>query len=198
MASLTDLAKQVRNTKNRQSQAFLRVWDSGSSSYEFRNVGRIMDSSFNSEPVASDADQDGRESSQLFDITVSFTMMQAANEELSLLTDLALPTDATNYPNGHSLYFSGDNQLSTTELNSALNGDNEPDYTVLGDDSSEPADPNGFYFKNVLLKPSAEIDLSGETSMLPIEFTGRVPLDVFLDFDDDSVEDGNHINISPT
>jgi len=195
MATLSDLAKKVRNTKNRQSQAFLRVWQG--SAYEFENVGRIMDSSFNAEPVASDADQDGRESSQLFDITVSFTMMQASNEELSLLTELALPTDETNYPNGHSIYFSGDNQLQTSTLNSNLTTDEHPDYTVFGDTTTDPSDPDGVYFRNILLKPSAEIDLSGETSMLPIEFTGRLPLSAFEGFDDNSLEDGNHINVSP-
>ena len=198
MASLTDLAKKVRNTKNRQSQAFLRVWHSGSSAYEFENMGRITDSSFNAEPVASDMDQDGRESSQLFDITVSITMMQASNEELSLLEELALPTDSTNYANGHSIYFSGDNQLSTSELNNNLNTNDHPDYTVLGDTSSSPSDPNGIYFRNVLLKPSAEVNLSGETSLIPFEFTGRLPLSAFSGFDDNSLEDGNHINVSPT
>jgi len=196
MATLSDLAKKVRNTVNRQSQAFLRVWTG--SAYEFRNVGRIMDSSFNAESVSSDADQDGRESTELYDITVSFSMMQTTNEELSLLEELAIPTDEINYPNGHSIYFSGDNQLATSTLNSKLTTGEHPDYTVFGDTTTDPSDPNGIYFRNVLLKPSTEINLSGDSSMIPVEFTGRLPLSAFSDLDNESLEDGNHIVVSPT
>jgi len=205
MATLADLAKKVRNTINRQSQAFLRVesWDSTNSEkdFEFVNMGRIMGGSFNAEPIASDADQDGRESSQLFNITVSFTMMQASNEEMSLLSELALPSDATNYPNGHTLYFSG-SKLLTSDLNASLTSgvsgvdDDLPDYTVLGTDGGVE-DPDGLLFKNVLLKPGAEISLDSETSLLPVEFTGRLPLDALSGFDDTTSEDANHIIVSP-
>lgn len=193
MATLADFAKKVRNTKNRQSSAFLRVHTG--SAYEFKNMGRIMDASFNAEPVASDADQDGRESSQLFDITVSFTLMQASNEELSQLSELAMPTDDTNYPNGHSLYFSG-SKLLTSDLNASLDGNDLPDYTVLGVDGGVE-DPDGMFFQNVLLKPSAEISLDGETALIPIEFTGRLPLSAFTGFDDETASDANHIVVSP-
>lgn len=200
MATLSDLAKKVRNTKNRQSSAFLRVWTG--SAYEFKNMGRIQAASFNAETIASDADQDGRESAQLWNITVSFTMMQASNEEMSLLSELALPSDETNYPNGHTLYFSG-SKLLTSDLNSALTSgvigvpDDLPDYTTLGDDQSSPSDPDGLLFRNVLLKPGAEISLDSETSLLPIEFTGRLPLDALSGFDDTTSEDANHIIVSP-
>jgi len=189
MAALTDLSKTVANTANRQSQIFLRVWTG--SAYEFRNVGRVVDSSFTAEPVASDADQDGRESAQLFDITVSFSMMQASETEVSLLEELSMPTDTTNFENGHSIYVSGTNQLTESTLNSATTS-GDPDYTTLNTD-----DPRGVYFKNVLLKPTAEINLMGENSMIPIEFTGRVPNDVFANFDDTSSSDANHIVVSP-
>ena len=286
MASLNDLAKKVRNTKNRQSQGFLRteslntdgtsyaittvnkssgyfqindedlsgdadftqgyeIYVDGSTDndgayhvsnvvtgdfdgegdaddtrifvretiengdandgtiytdkdYDYRNVGRIMDSSFNAEPVASDADQDGRESSQLFDVTLSFTMMQTSNEELSLLTDLALPDSEGGrfYANGHYIYFSGTNQVSTADVNAAVVDD--PDFRKdgalsFGTGAGELDDPNGMLFENVLFKPSAEIDLSGEASMLPIEFTGRLPLSEVGSLDNDQT-----ITISPS
>lgn len=204
MATLADLAKKVRNTINRQSQAFLRVesWDSTNSEkdFEFVNMGRIMGGSFNAEAIASDADQDGRESSQLFNITVSFTMMQASNEELSLLSELALPSPGGNdlYSNGHTLYFSGSNQVSTADINGALTDDDSagigtnetlPDF---GTSAGQLDDPNGLIFENVLLKPGAEISLDSETSMIPIEFTGRVALDEFAD-----IETSQKILISP-
>jgi hypothetical protein len=190
MASLTDLSITVSNTANRQSQIFLRVWTG--SSFEFRNVGRVVDSSFTAEPITSDADQDGRESAQVFDITVGFSMMQASETELSLLEELSMPTDTANFQNGHSIYVSGTNQISESTLNSNLDGSGNPDYSSL-----HTEDPRGIYFKNVLLKPTAEINLMGENSMIPIEFTGRVPNDVFSGFDDTSASDANHVVISP-
>lgn len=196
MATLNDLAKKVRNTRHRLSTFFLQVYDSGTSAYEFVNIGRVMNGSFTSEPVTSSADQDGRESSQLFDLTVSYAMMQTSNEELSLLSELAMPSDGTNFPNGHRIYVSG-GKLLTSQLNSALDANGDPDYTVLGDTSSDPHDVDGLYFKNVLLKPSPDIDLAGEESSIGIEFTGRVNTDVMSGFDDNTVSDANHIVVSP-
>ena len=188
---LSNLAKKVRNTRNRLSSFFLQVH---TGSYEFVNMGRVMNGSFSSEPVTSSADQDGRESAQLFDITVSFAMMQTSNAELSLLSDLAIPSDTTNFPNGHRIYVSG-SKLLTDTLNSNLidTGDNkgDPDYSAL-----KSEDPDGLYFKNVLLKPSPDIDLAGDESSIGIEFTGRVNTDVMQGFDRDE-SDANHIVISP-
>ena len=194
MATLTDLSKRVRNTRHRLSSFFIQVHTG--SAYEFRNVGRVMNGSFSSEPVTSSADQDGRESSQLFNITVSFAMMQTSNEELSLLDELAMPSDTDKFPNGHRIYVSG-SKLLTSELNSSLNGDGDPDYTTLGDDSSEPHDVDGLYFKNVLLKPSPDIDLSGEESSIGLEFNGRLETDALSGFDDKGQADANHIVVSP-
>jgi len=193
MATLSDLAKKVRNTRHRLSTFFLQVYNT---SYEFVNMGRVMNGSFSSEPITSSADQDGRESSQLFNITVSFAMMQTSNQELSLLEELAMPTDTTNFPNGHRLYISG-SKLQTSELNSALTASGDPDYTVLGDDTSDPHDVDGMYFKNVLFKPSPDIDLAGEESSVAIEFTGRLETDALSGFDNNTVSDANHIVVSP-
>lgn len=193
MATLSDLSKKVRNTRHRLSSFFLQV---NTGSYEFVNVGRVMNGSFSSEPVTSSADQDGRESSQLFNITVTFALMQTSNEELSLLDELAMPSDTTNFPNGHRIYVSG-GKLLTSELNSALDGSGNPDYTVLGDDSSDPHDVDGLYFKNVLLKPSPDIDLSGEESSIGLEFNGRLETDALSGFDDNGTVDANHIVVSP-
>lgn len=277
MATLADFAKKVRNTKNRQSSAFLRTeaLDTGTSyaidgvdpsnnvleiasdvtadgefdagdkifvdnssdldgvytvastasdggsgtditveenvpsgatadgdiyvdkDYTYVNMGRIMDASFNAEPVASDADQDGRESSQLFDITVSFTLMQASNEELSQLSELAMPDDGDYefYLNGHTLYFSGTNQVLTSDVNNAVldTDDDSTDGDLdFGTGGSQLDDEDGILFTNVLLKPSAEISLDGETALIPIEFNGRVALDEFEDLDTTQA-----INISP-
>lgn len=277
MATLADFAKKVRNTKNRQSSAFLRTeaLDTGTSyaidgvdpsnnvleigsdvtadgefdagdkifvdnssdldgvytvastasdggsgtditveenvpsgatadgdiyvdkDYTYVNMGRIMDASFNAEPVASDADQDGRESSQLFDITVTFTLMQASNEELSQLSELAMPDDGDYefYLNGHTIYFSGTNQVLTSDVNNAVldTDDDSTDGDLdFGTGGSQLDDEDGILFTNVLLKPSAEISLDGETALIPIEFNGRVALDEFEDLDTTQA-----INISP-
>lgn len=193
MATLTDLGKKVRNTRRRLSSFFLQVH---TGSYEFVNMGRIINATFNSESIASSGDQDGRESAQLFDITVSFALLQTSNEELSLLEELAMPSDTTNFPNGHRVYVSG-SKLLTSTLNSNLTGNGDPDYQVFGDTSSDPSDPDGLYFKNVLLKPSPEIDLSGDESTIGLEFTGRIETSVLSGLDDDTSSDGNHIVISP-
>lgn len=194
MATLSDLAKKVRNTRHRLSSFFIQVHTG--SAYEFRSMGRVMNGSFTSEPVTSSADQDGRESSQLFNITVSFALMQTSNAEMALLDELAMPSDTTNFPNGHRIYVSG-GKLQTSQLNSSLTGDGDPDYTVLGDDASEPHDVDGLYFKNVLIKPSPDIDLSGEESSIGLEFNGRLETDALSGFDDNSQSDANHIVVSP-
>jgi len=194
MATLSDLGKKVRNTRHRLSTFFIQDYDG---SYLFRNAGRIMNGSFESTPVTSSADQDGRESSQLFDITVTFALMQTSNTELALMEEFAMPTDTDNFPNGHRIYVSG-SKLQTSTLNNNLTSgvsdlqDGQPDYTQL---SAE--DPDGIYFRNVLLKPSPEIDLSGEESSIGLEFTGTVEQQAFNGFDDTTKEDGNWLVISP-
>jgi hypothetical protein len=179
MASLTDLAKKVRNTVHRNAQAFLRIEENDGGSpasieYSWANLGRFMNASFTSDPVTSSQDQDGRESSQLFDITVSLALMQTSNAELSLLSELAMPSPGSldRYLNGHTLYFSGDNQVTTSDMNDAI--DSSSGETTFGTGSGELDDPNGILFKNVLLKPSPDIDLAGEESSIGIEFTGTL------------------------
>ena len=175
MASLPDLAKKVRNTTHRNAQAFLRVeendgGDPPSVTYSWNNMGRFMNASFSSEPVTSSADQDGRESSQLFNITVTLALMQTSNTELALMQELAIPDpgELDRYLNGHTLYFSGSNQVTTSDMNNAVD-------TSTGDlDLGTLSDPNGLLFENVLFKPSPDIDLSGEESSIGIEFTGTV------------------------
>jgi hypothetical protein len=188
MASLADLSKKVRNTTHRNAQAFLRIEtevDTGSDGnvdtieYSYVNVGRFMNASFSSEPVTSSADQDGRESSQLFNITVTLALMQTSNSELSLLEDLANPplNELGTYSNGHTIYFSGSNQVTTTDMNNAVD-------TSTGDlDFATLSDPNGLLFENVLFKPSPDIDLSGEESSIGLEFTGTVETQELNDLD---------------
>ena len=195
MATLTDLAKKVRNTTHRNAQAFLRTEvDDGTGSIEYGvvNMGRFMNASFSSDPVTSSADQDGRESSQLFDITVSLALMQTSNEELSLLSELALPDPGSvgKYINGHSIYFSGDNQVTTPDVQNAL--DTGTGEIGFGTNAGELDDPNGLFFKNVLLKPSPDIDLSGEESSIGIEFTGTIETAELV-----GLETTQTINISP-
>jgi len=188
MASLADLSKKVRNTTHRNAQAFLRIEtevDTGTDGnvdaieYSFVNVGRFMNASFSSEPVTSSADQDGRESSQLFNITVTLALMQTSNAELSLLEDLANPPlgELGTYANGHTIYFSGSNQVTTADMNNAVD-------TSTGDlDLATLSDPDGLLFENVLFKPSPDIDLSGEESSIGLEFTGTVETQELSDLD---------------
>jgi len=188
MASLSDLAKKVRNTTHRNAQAFLRIEtekDSDSDGtvdtieYSYANMGRFMNASFTSEPVTSSADQDGRESSQLFNITVSLALMQTSNTELALMEELAIPDPGTldKYLNGHTIYFSGSNQVTTADMNNAVDSSTgDLDFTTLDD-------PDGLLFKNVLLKPSPDIDLSGEESSIGLEFTGTVETQELNDLD---------------
>lgn len=184
MASLPDLGKKVRNTRHRNSQAFLRIEendgaDPASIVYSWANMGRFMNASFSSEPVTSSQDQDGRESSQLFNITVSLALMQTSNVELSLLEELAMPIpgELDRYINGHTIYFSGDNQVTTTDMNDAIDSSSgDTDLATL-------SDPDGLLFKNVLLKPSPDIDLSGEESSIGLEFTGTLETQELSDLD---------------
>ena len=188
MASLPDLAKRVRNTTHRNAQAFLRVEENDGGSppsitYSWNNMGRFMNASFSSEPVTSSADQDGRESSQLFNITVTLALMQTSNTELALMQELAIPDpgELDRYLNGHTLYFSGSNQVTTADMNNAI--DSSTGETTFGTGSDNLDDPDGLLFKNVLLKPSPDIDLSGEESSIGLEFTGIVETQELTDLD---------------
>jgi hypothetical protein len=116
-------------------------------------------------------DQDGRQSTQLWEVTVSFTMQQASNQELSLQQFLALPDDSS-YDNGHDIYVSGSKDVSTTDV-----GD---DPTDMGG-----SDPEGILFENVLLNPSPQVNLSGEVSLIEVEFTAKLELDAFESLDSD-------------
>ena len=193
MATLSDLGKRVRNTRNRLSSLF--IWR-GYYSSGYRspvNFGRIINSSFTGEPVTSSKDQDGRESADLLNITVSFALLQTSSEELSLTDVFAIPPDRDDFENGHYIYVTG-SKLSSTELNNATTGStNVPDYTILGDSSNEPYDPDGLYFKNVFLKPSPDIDLSGGESTIGIEFTGQINFEQLKGLNDETKYDANHI-----
>jgi hypothetical protein len=156
------------------------------------NMGRFTSADFTSESVASEADQDGRESAQLFDVTASWSLMQTSNEELSLMGQFALPSpgDYGFYKNGHTIYFSGSNQVRTSDINAAT--DNATGEITFGTGNNELDDPDGIEFVNVLLKPSPEINLSGEDAMIALEFTGTVFTDEL-----DDIETSHKIVISP-
>jgi len=192
---LSDLGKKVRNTRNRLSSFFV-WWKYSGYGFSFQqpySLGRVINSSFTVEPLNSSKDQDGRESADLFDITVSFALLQTSNEELSLSDALATMTDDSKVENGHRIYVSG-SKLSQSELLGVSNPSNPaPDYTILGDPSNDPYDPDGLFFINVLLKPSPDIDLSGGESTIGIEFTGRLSPEQFDRLGDKTRSDGNHI-----
>jgi len=149
-------------------------------------------SSSSSDSIASSGDQDGRESAQLFDITVSLALMQTSNLELSLLSELAMPDpgELDRYLNGHTLYFSGDNQVTTADVNNAL--DTATGELSFGTNAGELDDPDGLLFKNVLFKPSPDIDLAGDESSIGLEFTGTVETQEL-----EGLENTQTINISP-
>lgn len=174
MADLNTLAKRVRNTKTRRSNFFLRTYDSGGEA-TYVNMGRVKDASFESEPIVSDPDQDGRESVQAYNITLTFTMQQASNVELSMIPDLAMPP-ADEYPNGHTLYVSGHNKVTTDAVNASLDSDDLPGMLD---------DPDGIGFINVLLKPSPSIPLSEGESVIVVEMTGRVGIEDFANLETD-------------
>lgn len=173
MANISDLGKLIRNTRTRRSNFFLRIKDGSETS--FVNMGRVKDASFEAEPIVSDPDQDGRESTQAYNITVAFTMQQASNVELSMIPDLAMPP-ADDYPNGHTIYVSGHNKVTTSAVNAAVNS---------GDLPSDLDDPDGIGFVNVLLKPSPSIPFSEGESVIVVEFTGRVGIEDFADLETD-------------
>lgn len=147
--------------------------------YIWKNFGRFMNASFETSAISSSMDQDGRESTELFELTLSMAMMQTANTELSLMEDLAMPDPKKYdfYLNGHTMLFSGSHQITTSDLNAATTtATGAVDFNALGD-------PEALQFVNVLLKPSPEIDLSGEESSIGLEFTGKVELQELSDLD---------------
>lgn len=196
--AISDLTKQFENTLSRNGSVFIRAYNGGSP--EFVNAGRVKNASVEHDRVDSDMDQDGRVSTQLFEMTASFTLQQASNLELEVIPDLARPdtSQGTVYDNGHVIYFAGTNQLATSTVNNTdnvfddPNGDPLPDYSALASE-----DPNGLVFVNVLLNPGASLDLSGGENIIPVEFQARFPVDAYSGHADDSAEDGNHIVVSP-
>lgn len=157
MASFTTLVKKVANAKSRQTTAFIR--DGGTA---WTNFGRVKNASISIQPVVGEKDVAGREMVQAFDITATFVMMQTSKAEIATLGSLAAPDGAT-YPNGHYIFFSDVPRASLAA-------------------GADPA-VDGFAFKNVLPKPSIDVNLSGEESMITIEITGRVPVTAFDNFD---------------
>jgi len=158
--------------------------------FSYVNLGRVMDVNFTAEPVASDADQDGRESAQTFDCTVQATMMQASETEMSLVPQFSMPSTEGYgfYRNGHTLYFSGQQGITASDVNNAVTDDPDPSIDgdlAFGDQMGELDDPRGILFEEVILKPTEEINLQGEASMIPIEFTGRIINDTFASIDAD-------------
>lgn len=161
-----------------------------SKEYTFYNMGRIQGADFTSDPVTSEMDQDGRQSTQIWEATVSFTMQQASNEELAMQQNLALPDSIYGfYGNGHTLYVSGSKQVTTAEVNNGL--DSSTGVIDFGTGAGQLDDPNGMVFKNALLNPSPQVNLSGDVALIEIEFTGRLELDAF-----ESLETDQTITIS--
>ena len=103
---------------------------------------------------------------------------------------LPSPGDYDFYKNGHTIYFSGSNQVRTSDINAAT--DNATGEITFGTGNNELDDPDGIEFVNVLLKPSPEINLSGEDAMIALEFTGTVFTDEL-----DDIETSHKIVISP-
>jgi len=198
---IDELAKKVRQTAQRNSNAFLRIesWDNTNSEidFEFVNLGRIVDASVDSDPVATDADQDGRESASWMDLTVQLSMMQGSNVELSTIPDLAMPEDPNDnglYMNGHTIYFSGSNTITTTEVNNALGTDDDTAGVSANEgriqfasDGGSLDDRDGIVFENVIMKPSPSIPFGGEASLIQLEMNGRVHRTEFASVDTDHI-----------
>jgi hypothetical protein len=194
--AIADLKKDFTNTLNRNGSVFIRAYNGGTP--EFVNMGRVKGSSVEHDTVDSEMDQDGRTSTQLLELTASFTLQQGSNLELELVPDLAQPdtSQGTVYDNGHVIYFAGTNQLSTSTVNgnttTDADGDPIPDYSALSSD-----DPDGLVFINVLLNPGPSFDLSGGENVIPVEFSARFPPSVYSSHNDTAATDGNHVVVSP-
>jgi hypothetical protein len=195
MAGISSFSKKVNNTFNRNGSVFIR---DGSGS--FVNAGRVKEASIEHDTITSDMDQDGRTSTQLLEMTAAFTLQQGTNVELSAVPDLARPdTSQTPFENGHVIYFAGNNQVSTSDVNDSNNTYSSSNNGTLVDYSTiSSLDENGLLFVNVLLNPSPSLDLSGGQSVIPVEFQARFPPKVYADFDPSgAAQDGNHIVVSP-
>lgn len=156
--------------------------------YEYVNVGRVQESSFTAEPITSEQDQDGRTSTQLFDVTLSFTLMQTGTEEQESVPAFTRPDVGGNtdlYPRGHELYssghfmyFSGTSTVSTATVNAAVANDAEDakDGELQTDDTNFDLaeDVNGLVFQNILLNASPELNFSGDQSIIPLESMARL------------------------
>jgi len=178
--------------------------------YEYRNMGRVKEVSVETDMVGSDMDQDGRTSAQLLEFSVSQTLQQGSNEELSRVPDLNRPPiggNTTLYPrgqelyrNGHFVYFSGNQQVTTGQVNAAVLDSVVPaedgELQTQADISSVEdlhEDLNGILFQNVLLDVGPSLDLSAGQSVITIEFGGTVQFDVL-----DSLDSDRKIAMSPS
>jgi len=142
--------------------------------FEWRNVGRVMDTGISMDVNASDPDQHGRESAGEIDVTFSMSMMQAANVSLAQIPNLEEPDTGGygNYLHGHRLYLSGRASVSESEINSAT--DAQTSAITFGTGANELDDPQGIRFDDVLLKVTSELDLNGDESVISVEFTGEI------------------------
>lgn len=177
MADFTTLVKKVSNCKARQTTAFIRQTTEGGinpDTYTYRNFGRVKNAGITFEPVVTEKDTAGREIEMCWDVTATFVMMQTTDDEMAVLGSLAEPEDNSgHYDNGYFIFFSDEPQTSST--------------VYLGEADGLPS-VLGFGFDNVLLKPSASIQLNAEESMITIEFSGRIGRDALNSF---NLTDGN-------
>lgn len=182
--------------------------------YDYVNFGRVKETSIETEVVQSDMDQDGRTSSNLLEFNVSMTLQQARNTELSIqgklnqppsdgphsANTLTYPRGYDFYPNGHFVYFSGDQGITTAQVNNAVNDTNATrddgelltQTDIVGQEDIHK-DVDGILFQNVLISPGPTLDLSGGQNLISIEFGGTVHFDEL-----NSLETDRKISMSPS
>lgn len=161
----TDFSKNLSRVKSRSGNAFLYDPE-GDAGEVYLSLGIVRGISVNTEPVTSEQDSLGRSKTLSANVTVSLTLMQTGDEELSNIGFLADPSiaDVDAWANGLTLVL--------TESGTTPSALEEAEY-----------EGEKFTFTNCLPQVTLELDFNGETEgIIQLEIQGRIPISQLSNF----------------
>jgi hypothetical protein len=156
-ASITAFAKAIEDIRARRGQVFVAP---AATPAGLTTVGIVKDTSFAFEPVVYGPDNSGREFVKMFDVTISFALMQTGNNELQNLSAMASPSG-----NGLLLI------LTDKPVLDPVSPDTWADVVGAVPITSK------IQVTNVSIKPTGMLNFSREESMITCEATFTVEVE---------------------
>jgi hypothetical protein len=156
-ASITAFQKAIEDIRARRGQVF--VAPAGAQA-TLTTVGIIKDTSFGFEPVVYGPDNSGREFVKMFDITISFALMQTGANELQNLSAMAAPS-------GNGLYL----VITDKPVLDPVSPDTWADAVAAVPVTAK------IQILNVSIKPTGSLNYSRDESMITCEATFTIEVE---------------------